>query len=108
MFALLLFCLVPVPRDAPPFPVGEFAADWGQITQQMIFHPDGSYSSREFGNGYWSTDREGYIWFSERKDTAFYMMWLDSKTGSGTGWRHDRDTGGYGGEVKVKLKPKGR
>lgn len=103
---LVLFCLVPAPKESPPFPVGEWQVEWGTISQEMIFHPDGRYTSKEYGSGFWSTDRDGNIWFSERDDSAHYAMWIDPKTGSGTGWGHCQADGSYHSEVKVRLRKK--
>lgn len=61
----LLLCLVP---DVQPFPAGEWLAEWGSLKQGMSFFPDGTYFSAEHGSGFWSSDFDGRIWFSERDD----------------------------------------
>lgn len=100
----LLLVLVPAPREPmAAFPIGCWSAQWGSINQQMIFYPDGSYDSAEFGSGKWSTNADGWIWFSERNDQSHYVMWLDEKTGTGTGFSHCLNDGTYGSEVNVRL-----
>lgn len=105
---LLLLILVPAPKDNPPFPVGSWSVEWGTLKQGMTFYPDGTYSSPEYGVGFWTSDREGNIWFSEQNDSTFYTMWIDPQAGVGTGWTHCRADGSYSGELRVRFKPKGR
>ena len=102
---VIVLILVPAPRAPAPFPVGDWIAQWSGITQQMHFHPDGRYESREFGNGFWSMDSDGYIHFSERNNETHYVMLLDPRGGTGTGWRYS-DCGEAASPVKVRLKRK--
>lgn len=110
----LLLCLILVPapqgtpRDAAPFPIGGWDCSWGACEQDMWFSPEGYYYSERFGGGYWHLDRDGYLWFTERNDTAPYVMRLNPKTLEGKGWSRNKATGELSGEVRVILKPKGR
>lgn len=100
----LLLILVPAPQEAKPtYPIGCWSCAWGTCLQGMTFHPDGRYDSPEFGTGRWSNDADGWVWFSEQSDTTHWALWVDPKTGNGSGWRHYQQTGEYAGEVKVKL-----
>lgn len=90
MQALILWLvLIPAPK-APPPPVnpliGAWSISWGTIEQTTFFRADGTCYSPEFGNGLWSQDADGYVWFSERDNTAHYVMRFDLDTGTGTGW----------------------
>ena len=104
---LLLLICVPAPKH-PATPkvsplVGAWAIDWGQCKQTTFFRPDGTCYSPEFGNGTWSEDAEGTIWFSERDGRNQYLMRIDLLDGEGSGWHRCAD-GQIGNAVEVRIR----
>jgi hypothetical protein len=99
---LLILVLVPAPRETPPFPVGEWQAEWCGSKWDVTFFPDGTCNSN-YGRGFWASDSDGNVWFSEQADTSHYSMSIDQRSGVGVGWFHSRSTGSYHNEVKVKM-----